>query len=700
MRDFRTIALVLFLLLMMPGWGGAAGLDEVREATALWTRVFGRLPALEQFIRDGKPVQASDLEVLEAGLESVSQEEPSNPFVPLARGVFIALKGGAFEGAAAEASAKAGDRVALRWLLYRTYLRLGEGEAAHHEVRQIRGIRDRSGLDRITFIAWNLVRLAEERAARGDRQGAEEALMMAEDFAPGDPRVLFARARIFMRRGSPGAFLSLIKGWGVSLTSPIYGPSRWTNILASLLLAIPVGLLFVGLLLILRVTPLFQHDLAEWMRRKYSPAVEVVLPIVFYLLPIIFGLGLLPAVLLCLLPLGIYMTGRERLLMGALILSLLILPTGYKLLSTVLTSTSSSRFEALLQVEEGNRGVGTEAGLRRWAEEAPHDPLPLFYLGRLYRAQGKLKRADQSYAEAQALVPHEAAIWNNRGNLAFLIGDLPRAQSAYQKAIGLDPRLPQPHFNLSHILTEHLLLEEAQQEYAQAMGEMPSLGYRLQQAEADGRKSVAIDAPLSLKQIWRKVLFLDSPPAKMADFLWGGRFLGVSLSMLPWVATGYLLAFGMIFYLRKQRRFARACQECGKSFCPRCQRVLGEVRLCTRCAIIERARAGGLPRGVKNIPAELPYREPRWLGPTLALIPGMEGMYRGKTLWGFLLLLATVVVISPMLGYVLAPAAYLTGDPLPYTVPASLLILLCLYLLAAATYTGNRRNRSRNVRWR
>ncbi|MFQ5988512.1 MAG: hypothetical protein ACE5K9_01235 [Candidatus Methylomirabilales bacterium] len=695
MRDFRTIGLVLFLILMMPGWGDAAGLDEVREATALWTRVFGRLPALELFIQKGKQIQASDFEVIEAGLESVSQEEASNPFVPLARGVLIALKGGGFERAAAEASAKAGNRVAVRWLLYRTYLRLGEGEAANHELREIRGIRDRLGLDRITFIAWNLVRLAKEHADRGDRQGAEEALTLAGDFAPGDPRVLFARARIFM--GSPGAVFSLMKGWWVSLTSPFYGPNRWTNILASLLLAIPVGLMFVGLLLILRVTPLFQHDLAEWTRRKYSPAVQVALPIALYLLPIIFGLGLLPAVLLCLLPLGIYMTGRERLLVGALVLSLLILPGGYYLLATVLTSTSSARFEALLHVEEGNRGVGTEAALRRWAEEAPHDPLPLFYLGRLYRSQGKLKSAGQSYAEAQALAPHEAAIWNNRGNLAFLVGDLPQAQSAYQKAIGLNPDLPQPHFNLSQVLTENLLLEQAQQEYAQAMREMPSLGERLQQAQAEGRKMVAIDAPLSVKQVWRKVLFLDSPASKMADFLWGRRFLGVWLSMLPWVGGGYLFAFGMIFWLRKQRRFARACQECGKSFCPRCQRVLGELRLCTRCAIIERARAGGVPRGVKNIPAELPYREPRWLGPTLALIPGMEGMYRGKTLWGFLLLLATVVVVSPMLGQVLAPAAYLTGDPLPYTVPASLLILFCLYLLAAATYTGNRRKRSRNV---
>lgn len=699
-RDFKTIGLLLVLLTAIPGWGETAGLDEVREAVALWDRVFVELPALELYLQEGKPLQASDLEALRPVLASVGREESSNPFLPLASGTLSVLNGGPFEAAAAEASAKAGDRVAVRWLLYRAYLRLGEWKAADHELRRIRAIQDRAGLDRIAYIGWDLVRLAEDHAVRGDRQGAEEALSLAEEFSPDDPRVLFARARIFLPRGSPGALRSLMKGWWISLTSPLYGPSRWTNILASLLLAIPLGLLFVGLLLILRVTPLFKHDLAEWTRRKYAPATETLLPIMLYLLPIIFGLGLLPAVLLCLLPLGIYMTGRERLLLGALVLSLLLLPAGYQLLANMLTSTSSPRFQALLQVEDGNRAGRTEAELRRWAEEARQDLLPRFYLGRLQRSRGKFIQAEESYSQAQDLAPLEAAIWNNRGNLAYLAGDLPEAQSAYQKAIGLNPDLPHAHFNLSQILTESLFLEEAQQEYAQAIRKMPSLGRRLQRAEAEERKMVAMDAPLPVKKMWRRVLFLDSPSPEMAEFLWGGRFLGVPLAMLPWVAGGYLVAFGVCFYLRKQRRFARGCQECGKAFCPRCQRVLGEVRLCTRCAIIERTRTGAVPRGIKNIPAEAPHREPRWLGPTLALIPGMEGMYRGRTLWGFFLLATTCVVVSSLLGQVLTPATYLAGNPMPYTIAASLVMLFCLYLLAAATYTGRRGGRPGNVQWR
>jgi hypothetical protein len=74
-------------------------------------------------------------------------------------------------------------------------------------------------------------------------------------------------------------------------------------------------------------------------------------------------------------------------------------------------------------------------------------------------------------------------------------------------------------------------------------------------------------------------------------------------------------------------------------------------------------------------------------------------MYRGRTVWGFLLLATTLVVVSPLLRQVLTPGTYLTGNPLPYTVPASLFMLICLYLLAAATYTRSRRRRPGNVRW-
>jgi tetratricopeptide (TPR) repeat protein len=700
LRVFRTIGLLLLLIVVIPRLGEAAGFTEVREAVALWQRVFGKVPSLEQYIRGGKPPDASSIALLAANLEEVDRQEASNPFLPLARGALSTLtRGEGISSAFADASHRAGDRVAVRWLLYRAFLRLGNEQSADRELRQIRGIRDRLGLDRITYLGWHLAHSAGGLAARGDLPGAEKALDLAEEFDPGLPEVFFARARILLGRGNPGGLLALTQGWWLSLTSPLYGPSHWANVLASLLLAIPVALLLVGLLLVLRVTPLFQHDVTEWGRRRLSPATQVLLLMMIYLLPVILGFGLLPAVMLTLVPLGIYLKGPERALWIALVLSLLLLPRGYRLLASLITGTTSPQFIALSRLEEGTPEAATEATLLRWATDAPHDPLPRFYLGRMHRLRGEFARGIERYSEIKGGGAIQAASWTNRGNLAFLAGDLAQAQAAYENAITLSPDLAYPHFNLSQLLTERLLLEQAEQEYARAIHTLPSLQSRIRLAGAERRKRIIVDAPIPTTDLWHQILAFDAPSPEMVEMLWGGRFLRAPLSQLPWAVGWYLVTFVGILWVRKRRRFARACQECGRVFCPRCQRLLGEIRFCTRCAIIRRAREGDMPRTIKNLPLEEAKRSSTLLEVGLALIPGVEGLYRGRTLHGFLLLIGTVLAVSPLLGQLLAPATYLPGASLPYQGSLSILLLLGVYLFSALTHS-RRRLRWRDGPWR
>src|SRR3972149_1142288 len=89
-----------------------------------------------------------------------------------------------------------------------------EVRAAAQELKKIREIRDRQGLERIAYLAWDLARSAEARAAAGDLAGAERALTLAEEFDPALPDVFFTRARIYLQRGSPRGVSSLVRGWG------------------------------------------------------------------------------------------------------------------------------------------------------------------------------------------------------------------------------------------------------------------------------------------------------------------------------------------------------------------------------------------------------------------------------------------------------------------------------------------------------
>lgn len=701
MASFKRISLLFLLLVGVPGRGEAVGFHEVRDAMEEWHRVFRELPALEQFIREGKRPQDGAVQALEETLRELDQQETSNPFLPLARGTLFALtKEGSVRGEAAKASRLAGDRVAVRWLLYTSLLRLGEEEAADRELRQIREIRDRLGLDRIGYLGLSVASSAEAPSGGSGADEMEKAFALAAAFDPVAPEVYFARARMLLGRGSPRGFLPLVKGWWISLTSPVHGLSHWANMLVSTLFALPLLLLAVGLLLLLRVTPLLGHDLAEWRRRSLSPRAQAFLPIPVYLLPVILGVGLFPSLLLCLLPAGIYLRGRERMLWAGLILSLSLLPSGYGTLARMMTATISPRYVAIAQSEEGNYGSDTEAALRRWVKETPDDPLPRFYLGRMHRFRGEFRQGIAAYAEIPARGVQDAAVWTNRGNLAFLAGDLDQAKAAYEKAMALSPSLPYARFNLSQLLTERLLLENAQHEYARAIGEDPSLKARMQQAVADGRKRVLLDAPLPARELWQQVILLGSPSPETAEVLWGRRFLGVSLAHLPWVVGGYLVVFVGFTWFRGRRRFARACHHCGKVFCPRCQRLLGEVRLCTRCAIIERARAGEVLPVIKVIPADEGREEPRWHGWMLALIPGAGALYRGRTLWGFLVLMATLFTLTPLVAGHFSPETYFPGASLPYHRALSVLILVCMYASTALTYGRGRHGAVREGRWR
>lgn len=107
-----------------------------------------------------------------------------------------------------------------------------------------------------------------------------------------------------------------------------------------------------------------------------------------------------------------------------------------------------------------------------------------------------------------------------------------------------------------------------------------------------------------------------------------------------------------------------------------------------------------MPRTIRMIPGEETRREPKWVGWALRLVPGIEGLYRGRILWGFLLLTATLFAVSPILGAFLAPATYLPGASLPYQAVASVLLLVCLYLVNAMIDSEGHRSRAKGVPWR
>ncbi len=73
-------------------------------------------------------------------------------------------------------------------------------------------------------------------------------------------------------------------------------------------------------------------------------------------------------------------------------------------------------------------------------------------LGSALLQEGRLPEAGEHYRTALALQPDSAAVHQHMGALHEILGDLAEAESAFRKALDLEPRFPLPHARLAVLL--------------------------------------------------------------------------------------------------------------------------------------------------------------------------------------------------------------------------------------------------------
>ena len=169
---------------------------------------------------------------------------------------------------------------------------------------------------------------------------------------------------------------------------------------------------------------------------------------------------------------------------------------------------------------------------QRLLKGQPNDPAILFYIGNVYRQQGKLMPAAKAYRKALSLDPNffeallnlaivlrksgsfqqalkvirqalhlrpeSAQALNSAGTIYYKLGKRKIALQYYQKAIERSPDFPEAHYNAGNIYKKNGMLDAAEASYREALGIKPdfyqainSLGnlYRIQ-----GRNQKAMQA--------------------------------------------------------------------------------------------------------------------------------------------------------------------------------------------------------------
>ncbi|MBI4391751.1 MAG: tetratricopeptide repeat protein [candidate division NC10 bacterium] len=647
---FSCVPILGALLFAEPAAAAPLASEEVLDAARAFARVFDAVPALSARARgEAASVPAEALPGAQQILRALEREEGTNPFLWAAWGI-VAGAGQDAAGAARayrRASELAGNGLATRWSLLKLFQALGREEEARQEWQQLRRLRLRLGLDRVTFIAEELTLAARAFAAAGQGEAAEQTVALAAEFDPVSADVHLARAGLLLRRGRVLnlGFLRAVGGAARGFYADL--PVRYAvgvNLLAALLTALPLALFLMAVVLAVRDFPLFHHDVVEATRFRLSAEAQRTAALLLLGLPFLLGLGALWFSCVALVLVGAYLKVKERLIASVALLLTALIPDGATGLALLYGASTSPRVAALMEVERGGRGSGLLETVTRWTAEEPKEVLPLLAQGLIHRRRGELAEARTAYQRALALVPDLPGTHVNLGNVAFLQGEPERARQAYERALALNPEDPLALFNLSQYQTERLQLEQAQTSYEAAVGRLPALAGRLALATAGGAERVLVDAPIPVEGIWRVATAGSADTPVLAGALWGGRLPYVPLASAPWVLGGAAVLIWVVAFLKAARGHALSCEKCGRPFCPKCQRFFREGRLCARCAAAFKREGVGETTKTLRVREHEAYRA-RARRSALAfsvVFPGAGHLYVGSALAGFLLLLVAL----------------------------------------------------------
>jgi tetratricopeptide (TPR) repeat protein len=640
--------------------------EEIAQAHALRARVMDRVPGLAEALDPAAkaPLAPDAAAGLRQQLQALERAEADNPFYHWAVGEVRHRAGDA--GAVAEftrAAAAARNQPLIHWLLWEAYLDRGQFSEADAELGVLQEIYLSWGLMQFPQLADRLVRRARVALARGSFQEAAILLERSIDSDPSQPTPNFLMARLLWRleKGNlPRALRFLADGTVLAWQSRETRQLLLGNVLADVIPAFHLGLGVLATIVVFRCRRLVAHDARHLFRLRLTPAARAAM-LAALLVPVAVGLGIFWGALLILVLCAPYLRGRDRLGVSAMVLVLCLLPAAYRQLARNCLVGGSPKAVLAEEAEAGARGEESVAQIRRWILENPDTYVPPYFLGLVHKRRGEMAAAARELVRATALAPGRPAPWVALGNVRHLQGDKDGALAAYEKAGAPPPNSALAHRNIAFIALERLEFERARQEFEEAFRLDPHLVSVVSSPRLARAGGFLADERLGEAELREALAPGGAQEEALAAAIGAGTIGRFPLRGLPVAAAGILLAFWGMARWGARLAQARACQQCGKVFCPRCQATMPAGPLCASCAAVVHLREGiGASLKIQRRWEVEQFQERRRRTVSiLALFPGAGHLYLGRTLGGLLLLLPALFLLSQIV------VGHLFWRPLP-----------------------------------
>jgi tetratricopeptide (TPR) repeat protein len=568
------------------------------------------------------------------------------------------------------------------WFKQRAFRERGQLEEAARQVEVALEFMRREGLRTAPEIAAAFVAQGRRDLDNGDYPTAKDSFTLATRFQP------------TLTGAHLGLGLTLLQGerdiggalgaWWNAVLNLFIDPGSLYFLAANGVLigyvAACLGFIVALLVLVIRSTPAFFHDLQERSSGRLSEDTSRLLGWTLIALPLFLPLSPAWAIAAWGALFVAYLRPSEKLVAaGALLLLTLAGPVGLLLGWTFGTAVDPGA-RALIQTARHGPDLQHEAALIQLSADHPEEVTYPFLLATGYRTGGRFDDAMVMYRRVLEVEPRHARAMVNLGNLYAIRQEFAVAQRYYQGAWSSDPSLALAHYNshLAHLEVFHLEAADEELRAARQLDEA-RLNELLQQGSEAGARRVPIDTGYTASEIWARVVDLHSEGSASLELTRAVRAPATLAGGIGLVALLILPGIGVV----PRHEVARRCRRCGRPYCRRCQVASRSHNVCSQCTHLFILRDGVAP-GVKAKKMEdvARYRKRHFLGARIMALalPGGGHVLGGRTWFGCALL---VIWVFALCGLVLRGRVLISPEEMgPGSWPGMLLGLILLALLA------------------
>jgi tetratricopeptide (TPR) repeat protein len=564
------------------------------------------------------------------------------------------------------------------WFSRKQLLNQGKQAEADVALERIKQLKVEQDIDNLDFLAASLLREAQSSLDQGNANRAVSLTRSAIELAPNFPISYFFLFKVLIRPDQlflGEAIDNYFSGWHQWIHNFMAQLSLLNALIMALLLSLLVSYGFFFVIILIHITPLLGHEVAELIRGPLRGPLPLAFAIVILALPMFWGLKLGWIITFWVVLGWFYLSTRERIVAASFIVFLGLSGAYLPRVMSMVNAPSSLELRSLIQAIRGEGDPSVIEELRQTVDQEPDRWEGYFALAQLQKKAGTYETALKYYQQALRKQSNSASILNNMGNAYFYLKDYNHAVDYYQQALDKDPSQVATYYNLSQTFREMLLFDKGEQIYQEGRRRDKDQMDEYTKRSALSGKVVVVDTSLPVKALWTEVLTVKARDEREASLLFGAFFDSLPIESAPGFMMGALIILVVLSVARKKATIAFECPTCSRIACKKCQRSLFELSVCHRCwaNLKETKRRGEIAQAEEQL-----IRKRQIALIMTLLLPGSGHFYLRQALHGFLF--SCLVAFLLLVWWFGAGVTYHLSKVVPTTGLVSLSITLMILI--------------------